>query len=71
MPYAEGERDMVMLQHKFVVEWADGREVSRWVSSSLPLFAVLSPYSFIFHFSPVLSSRAQLNCFMHLYICLR
>jgi len=26
MHYAEGERDMVMLQHKFVVEWGDGRE---------------------------------------------
>ncbi|KAH9850886.1 saccharopine dehydrogenase [Lenzites betulinus] len=25
MAYADGERDLVMLQHKFVVEWADGR----------------------------------------------
>jgi spermidine synthase len=24
MAYAPGERDLVMLQHKFVVEWADG-----------------------------------------------
>lgn len=28
MKYEEGERDLVMLQHKFYVEWADGKEVS-------------------------------------------
>ncbi len=28
MKYEEGERDLVMLQHKFVVEWADGKTVS-------------------------------------------
>ena len=28
MAYAPGERDLVMLQHKFVVEWADGKQVS-------------------------------------------
>ena len=27
MKYEPGERDLVMLQHKFVVEWADGKEV--------------------------------------------
>ena len=27
MAYAPGERDFVMLQHKFVVEWADGKRV--------------------------------------------
>ena len=27
MPYGPGERDLVMLQHKFVVEWADGKTV--------------------------------------------
>ncbi|KAF8067659.1 saccharopine dehydrogenase [Lyophyllum atratum] len=26
MKYEEGERDLVMLQHKFIVEWADGKE---------------------------------------------
>ncbi|KAF8435459.1 Saccharopine dehydrogenase-domain-containing protein [Boletus edulis BED1] len=26
MKYEQGERDLVMLQHKFVVEWADGTE---------------------------------------------
>ncbi|KAI0350788.1 hypothetical protein OH77DRAFT_1439643 [Trametes cingulata] len=26
MKYEEGERDLVMLQHKFIVEWADGSE---------------------------------------------
>lgn len=24
MKYEDGERDLVMLQHKFIVEWADG-----------------------------------------------
>lgn len=28
MKYGQGERDLVMLQHKFVVEWKDGKEVS-------------------------------------------
>lgn len=27
MAYGPGERDLVMLQHKFVVEWADGKTV--------------------------------------------
>lgn len=27
MKYEERERDLVMLQHKFVVEWKDGSEV--------------------------------------------
>lgn len=27
MKYEEGERDLVMLQHKFVVEWKDGKKV--------------------------------------------
>lgn len=27
MKYEQGERDLVMLQHKFVVEWADGKVV--------------------------------------------
>lgn len=27
MKYEQGERDLVMLQHKFVVEWQDGKEV--------------------------------------------
>ena len=26
MAYEQGERDLVILQHKFVVEWADGKE---------------------------------------------
>jgi len=29
MKYEPGERDLVMLQHKFVVQWADGREEIR------------------------------------------
>lgn len=27
MAYDKGERDLVMLQHKFVVEWKDGKQV--------------------------------------------
>ena len=29
MAYAPGERDLLMLQHKFVIEWADGRSETR------------------------------------------
>lgn len=32
--FKPGERDLVMLQHKFVVEWADGRVVRLGSSSS-------------------------------------
>jgi spermidine synthase / saccharopine dehydrogenase (NADP+, L-glutamate-forming) len=32
MKYEEGERDMIMLQHKFVVEWKDGKQVRVHVS---------------------------------------
>jgi hypothetical protein len=28
MSFKPGERDLVMLQHKFVVEWSDGKKVS-------------------------------------------
>jgi Saccharopine dehydrogenase C-terminal domain len=28
MSFQPGERDLVMLQHKFVVEWADGKKAS-------------------------------------------
>ncbi|KAI0708787.1 saccharopine dehydrogenase [Cerioporus squamosus] len=29
MAYGPGERDLVMLQHKFIIEWADGRRETR------------------------------------------
>ena len=29
MQYEEGERDFVMLQHKFEIEWADGKKEIR------------------------------------------
>lgn len=29
MSFQPGERDLVMLQHKFVVEWKDGKTVRR------------------------------------------
>ena len=40
MSFQPGERDLVMLQHKFVVEWANGK----WVNCSLgidDLYSVL------------------------------
>ena len=33
MKYDSGERDLVMLQHKFVVEWADGKVVRIYLYS--------------------------------------
>lgn len=31
MMYKDGERDMVMLQHTFYIEWADGKKVrEKW-----------------------------------------
>jgi saccharopine dehydrogenase-like NADP-dependent oxidoreductase len=36
MAYGPGERDLVMLQHKFVVEWADGRTDT--LTSTLELY---------------------------------
>ncbi|EJC99425.1 spermidine synthase [Fomitiporia mediterranea MF3/22] len=35
MQYAPGERDLIMLQHKFVVEWADGKQDT--ITSTLEL----------------------------------
>jgi saccharopine dehydrogenase (NADP+, L-glutamate forming) len=32
MSFNPGERDLVMLQHKFVVEWSDQRMVRPWFS---------------------------------------
>jgi saccharopine dehydrogenase-like NADP-dependent oxidoreductase len=29
MAYAPGERDLVMLQHKFIIEWANGTKETR------------------------------------------
>jgi len=34
LSYQPGERDLVMLQHKFVIEWADGTSVSNPLSSN-------------------------------------
>lgn len=36
MSYNPGERDLVMLQHKFVVEWADGKTVG---NSPFPVYS--------------------------------
>ncbi|OCH90753.1 saccharopine dehydrogenase [Obba rivulosa] len=40
MAYEEGERDFVMLQHKFIVEWQDGRQET--ITSTLEAFG--DPY---------------------------
>lgn len=36
MQYEPGERDLIMLQHKFVVEWADGKQDT--ITSTLELY---------------------------------
>lgn len=33
MKYEEGERDLILLQHKFIVEWKDGSTVCLWLLS--------------------------------------
>jgi hypothetical protein len=43
MKYEEGERDLVMLQHKFVVQWKDGSEVR-----VLPVARIKIVFSFLF-----------------------
>jgi hypothetical protein len=35
MSFGPGERDLVMLQHKFVVEWLDGKKVFDYRASLL------------------------------------
>ena len=42
MPYAPGERDLVMLQHKFVVERADGTEVRTCTRRKPEAFSALA-----------------------------
>ncbi|PSS36920.1 hypothetical protein PHLCEN_2v1238 [Hermanssonia centrifuga] len=43
MKYEEGERDLVMLQHKFVVEWADGKTDT--LTSTLESYGIPGGYS--------------------------
>ncbi|GJJ14450.1 hypothetical protein Clacol_008714 [Clathrus columnatus] len=43
MKYEPGERDLVMLQHKFIVEWADGREET--ITSTLERYGDPSGHS--------------------------
>ncbi|KAF8920865.1 saccharopine dehydrogenase [Mucidula mucida] len=38
MKYEQGERDLVMLQHKFVVEWADGTMYADTLTSTLEAY---------------------------------
>ena len=43
MQYEQGERDLVMLQHKFIVEWADGKEDT--ITSTLESYGIPDGYS--------------------------
>lgn len=43
MKYEEGERDLVMLQHKFIVEWADGKQDT--ITSTLEAYGDPSSHS--------------------------
>jgi Saccharopine dehydrogenase C-terminal domain len=43
MQYEPGERDLVMLQHKFVIEWQDGKEVCFLTSACLGLVTDNTP----------------------------
>ena len=47
MKYDQGERDLVMLQHKFVVEWADGTEVRFSFFSFFFIFILYHTHSYI------------------------
>ncbi|KAG6821131.1 hypothetical protein H0H93_006470 [Arthromyces matolae] len=44
MKYEEGERDLVMLQHKFIVEWADGTEDKLNAMAQQTLTSTLEAY---------------------------
>ena len=43
MQYEKGERDLIMLQHKFIVEWKDGSRVRSDTSSLVPFFLISLP----------------------------
>ena len=43
MAYGEGERDLIMLQHKFVVEWKDGSD--QVITSTLEAYGVPGGHS--------------------------
>lgn len=43
MAYEDGERDLVMLQHKFIVEWKDGKRDT--ITSTLEKYGVPGGYS--------------------------
>jgi hypothetical protein len=38
LKYEQGERDLVMLQHKFIVEWKDGKEVRPFAKTRVSVF---------------------------------
>jgi len=43
MKYEEGERDLVMLQHKFIVQWKDGKEET--ITSTLEAYGTPNGHS--------------------------
>jgi spermidine synthase / saccharopine dehydrogenase (NADP+, L-glutamate-forming) len=43
MKYEQGERDLVMLQHKFIVEWADGKTDT--ITSTLEAYGIPGGHS--------------------------
>jgi saccharopine dehydrogenase-like NADP-dependent oxidoreductase len=51
MAYEEGERDLVMLQHKFFVEWADGKTVSIYAGLYI-LLRGLTIFAGYYHLDP-------------------
>ncbi|KAL6714302.1 hypothetical protein ACLMJK_007725 [Lecanora helva] len=53
LSYRLGERDLVMLQHKFVVEWADGREET--ATSTLELYGDPNGY-------PAMAKSVDVTC---------
>ena len=47
LSYERGERDLVMLQHKFIVEWADGKVDT--LTSTLEAYGVPDGHSAMAH----------------------
>jgi hypothetical protein len=44
MKYEVGERDLVMLQHKFVVEWQDGKRVCLFAHPPITRSMLMAAY---------------------------
>ena len=66
LAFAPGERDLVMLQHKFVVEWKDGKKVSRIIRKHVVVILI----SYHRTRSPVLSSYWEIQRSFRPWHCL-